>query len=234
MSKHLLFFKNLLILLPLIFSQLLFAQIQQIPLGTSSVFNYSVDTSSDTNQPELNDQPSGSIGSTYNWTINTSLARFPTGNLNDILTDNKASIDWSLVTPGIYQIQVEENNANCPTEIAVFTVEITIPLATAYVDWSESNICKGNDVLFEITNALPNSILYYTVTNSTTPTGSILIDSTGNAQIILTHDGSTANEVKITLEKLVINDIDLIFNTPKPTKSAPINIINTSPILILP
>ena len=77
MSKHLFLFKNLLILLPLIFSQLLFAQNQQIPLGTTTIFNYSVDTSSDTNQPELNDQPDGTIGSTYNWTLSTSLTQFP-------------------------------------------------------------------------------------------------------------------------------------------------------------
>ena len=234
MSKHLFLFKNLLILLPLIFSQLLFAQNQQIPLGTTTIFNYSVDTSSDPNQPELNDQPDGTIGSTYNWTLSTSLAQFPPGFLNTSLTDNKASIDWSMVTPGTYRILVEENNATCPTVATDFIVEITIPLAIANVNWTESTICKGNDVLFEITNALPNSTLYYTATNSTTPTGSILIDSNGNAEIILTHDSSMTDEVKITLEKLVLNSVDLVFSTPKPTKSATVNIVNTSPILILP
>lgn len=139
-----------------------------------------------------------------------------------------------MVTPGTYQILVEENNATCPTVTTDFIVEITTPLAIANVDWTESNICKGNDVLFEITNALPNSTLYYTATNSITPTGSILIDSNGNAQIILTHDNSMTDEVKITLEKLVLNTIDLVFSTPKPKKSAAVNIVNTSPILILP
>ena len=233
MSKYLSIFKKSLILLPFTLSKFIYGQNQRIPLGTTSIYNYTVDTSSDMNQPELNDQPNGTVGSTYTWSIDTPLARFPSGYYNNLSTDNKASIDWSLATPGTYRILVEENNATCPTVTTDFIVEITIPLAIANVDWTKSTICKGNDILFEITDALPNSTLYYTATNSTTPTGSILIDSNGNAQIILTHDNSMTDEVKITLEKLVLNSVDLVFSTPKPTKSATVNIINTSPIKII-
>ncbi len=224
----------------ILIANLTFAQDQTIVMGTTTDFSYSVDTSSDPTNPTLNDQPNGTAGSTYAWTITSVggtgvIGTFPAGGTyNDKLDDNKATINWSISTPGDYEVKVVETNGSCPTDETKYIVRITPPSATGNVTWTSTNVCKGDGMTFNVTGAIPNSTLHYSATNTTTATGTVLVDASGNATINVVHDGSTNNQVVITLDKLVLNGVDIPYTSPKPTETATINIVQTSAIQQLP
>ena len=229
-NYYLQFFTALLFMLG---ANLVFAQDQVIPLGTG-VKNYAVDTSG----PNGSTQPDGTPNSTYTWTIEpvtgTVIGTFPsTGAYNAIDTDNKATIDWSQSTPGDYRVKVVESNLSCEPEEVFFTVRIETVSASGNVNWANVNICSGGDVVFDVTNLVPNTQLYYTLQNATITQGNVVVDSNGNATITATHNDSTTNTVIVTLDRLVLNGTDLVFTTPNPTATANINIIVTSPIVAL-
>lgn len=225
----------------ILIANLTFAQEQFVVMGDNTNYNYSVDTSSDLTNPTLGDQPNGTSGSTYAWTITYIgtgtgvIGTFPTGGTyNTITTDNKATINWALSTPGDYEVKVVETNGACPTDETKYIVSITPPSATGNVTWTSTNVCKGDGMTFNVTGAIPNSTLHYSATNTTTATGTVLVDASGNATINVVHDGSTNNQVVITLDKLVLNGVDIPYTSPKPTETATINIVQTSAIQQLP
>ena len=235
MGKNRHIFQILTALILMLGANQVFAQEQVLPLGTG-VKNYAVDTSG----PNGTSQPDGTPGSTYDWSIEpitgTVIGTFPpTGiyNTNNNLTDNKATIDWSQATPGDYRVKVIESNASCDVVTVTFTVRITNVDATGLVTWTNINICRGGDVVFHVNGAIPNAVLHYSLTNATQTTGTVNIDSDGNAIINATHDSTDNNTVVVTLDKLVLNNTDIEYTSPKPTGTAIINIIVTSPIVAL-
>ncbi|MFV0210771.1 hypothetical protein OBK22_03010 [Empedobacter falsenii] len=239
-------FKLLASLVLILIANLTFAQDQTIPMGTPDPYHYSVDT----DPAEGGKADTGTDGSTYAWTITYIvgsspgpgvIGTFPTdGEYNDVTkgnttTDNKATINWSLSTPGDYEVKVVETNGACPTDETKYIVRITSPSAIGNVSWTSTNVCKGDGMTFNVTGAIPNSTLHYSATNTTTATatGTVLVDASGNATINVVHDGSTNNQVVITLDKLVLNGIDIPYTDAKPTATATINIVQTSPIKLL-
>ena len=225
----------------ILIANLVFAQHQTIVMGDNTPYNYSVDTSSDLANPTLNDQPNGTSGSTYDWTITYIgtgtgvIGILPTGGTyNNVLDDNKATINWAASTPGDYEVKVVETNGACPTDETKYIVRVTSPSATGTVDWTSTNICKSGGVTFNVTGAIPNSILHYSVTNATPATGTISVDASGDATINVVHDGTTNNHVVITLDKLELNGVDISYTSPNPTATATVNIVQTSGIQLLP
>ncbi|WP_395093114.1 hypothetical protein ACF3NR_02965 [Vaginella massiliensis] len=219
-------FKQFIICCMLLFTSAVFAQVQQtVTFGDNTDYNYSVDT-----DPEHGEaSPDGTPGSTYAWSISGG-GTFPTGQHNTIDNDNKATINWSGAAPGIYTITVEETNAGCSTDPVNFQVEVVLPNATGSVSWDGVNVCKGGVVTFNVTGAVAKSTLHYTVTNATDSTGTIAVDPEGKATIKVTHTDN--NEVVITLDKMVLNNQDIPFPDTKPTATATINIVKTSPIIL--
>lgn len=238
-------FKLLASLVLILIANLTFAQDQIIVMGTTTDYSYSVDTSSDPNDPDKGDQPNGTALSDYTWEITYIVGSspdpgvigiFPAGGHNTITSDNKATINWALSTPGDYEVKVVETNGACPTDETKYIVRITSPSAIGNVSWTSTNVCKGDGMTFNVTGAIPNSTLHYSATNTTTSTatGTVLVDASGNATINVVHDGSTNNQVVITLDKLVLNGVDIPYTSPKPTATATINIVRTSAIQLLP
>ena len=249
MGRNIHVFQFFTVLILMLGANMVFAQqstnpLSTLPLGTGHK-SYAVDTSSDPAQPLLNDQPNGTSGSTYAWSIENMVGTyqetFPVdGRYNDvniptnITNDNKATIDWSNYPPGNYEVKVIESNAGCPTDEVTFTVIIEAPSsATGIPNWTNTNICKGGEVTFEISEALAGYTLHYTLTNATITQGSVLVDNDGNATITVTHDDTNVSSVVITLEKLVLNSTEILYVVPKPSATATINIIVTSPITAL-
>ncbi|HJD86759.1 MAG TPA: hypothetical protein K8W08_04765 [Empedobacter falsenii] len=241
-------FKLLASLVLILIANLTFAQTinQTIVRGTTTDYSYSVDTSSDPSStptdPTYNDQPDGTDGSSYEWSITYIgtgtgvIGTFPARGHNTITSDNKATINWALSTLGIYQVKVVETNDSCIDETVFFVEIIEPPLASGNVSWTSTNICKGGEVTFNVTGAIPNSTLHYSVTNATpaTATGTVQVDADGKATINVVHDGSTNNQVDITLDKLVLNGVDISYTSPNPTATATVNIVQTSAIQELP
>lgn len=203
------------------------AQLQTITIGTTdytSDHSYAVDTE-ENGIPQAN----GTVGSTYAWSIVEGVGTFPpTGAQNTNLTDNKATINWNGVSAGIYTIQVIETNGSCPPETETITIEIVNP-GNPILTWADAPtaICATEDATFSITGAIPNSTITYTATGATLGGGTVTVDGSGNGTIILTHDG-TATQISVTLT--LMNGVTINVGPIV----ADVNIVQTSPIILLP
>lgn len=204
------------------------AQVQQtIIIGSAeytSDHDYAVDT-----EENGNPQPNGTVGSTYAWSIVEGVGAFPpAGAQNTNLNDNKATINWNGVAAGIYTIRAVETNAGCPPIPVEFEVEIEAP-GNPILVWADAPtaICVGEDATFNITGAIPNSTITYTAIGATLGGGTVTVDGSGNGTIILTHDG-TATQISVTLT--LMNGVTI--NVGPIT--AQVNIVQTSPIQLLP
>lgn len=202
---------------------LVLAQDQTIVIGSAEYtadHNYAVDT---------DDGPDGTTGSTYAWSIEEGVGQFPTGGTyNANTTDNKATINWdTVVTAGTYHIKVVETNNGCTADEVSYEVKIINP-TDPVLNWDDPQaICSGDDATFTISGALPNSTITYTATGATTATGTVNADGSGNATIILTHDG-TATQISVTLTQM--NSVSINIGPI----TADVNIVVTSGITPLP
>lgn len=209
-----------------------FANAQQtIVIGTTDYTNshdYAVDT-----MENGSPQPNGTTGSTYAWSIVEGVGTFPPGGQNTNTTDNKATINWNGVAAGTYTVRVLETNATCSTLPVNFSVTIQNPAIPVLV-WADAPtaICVGQIATFDISGALPNSTIAYTATGGTPLSGNATIDAAGDGQIIITHNG-TAAQIVVTLVSMTSGGSTITFPTPI-TESAPVNIVQTSPIVLLP
>lgn len=197
---------------------------QTIDLGDPTVFNYTVDI-----DPANGGQsPDGTPGSTYAWTVTAADAILTVTGGNT----NKASIDWSAVDVGTYFVQVLETNLTCPSTLVEFEVEIVLP-DSPVLAWGDTQpICPGDDATFDITNAPAGAVIAYTATGGTPATGTATADSSGNAQIVITHDG-TSPQIVVNLVSMVVGGNTVTF-TPVISDTADVNIVQTSPIELVP
>lgn len=201
---------------------------QDVPLGDATVYNYTVDTSSDPSQPLLNDQPNGTPGSTYAWSIVNAAA--PAAILTP--NGNKATINWGAVPVGIYHVQVIETNAGCPPETVEFEVHVIQP-NNPVLTWADTTpICSGDDATFEITGAPAGAIISFTATGGTPTTGTATADASGNATIIITHV-PPATQIVVNLTSMSVGGNPITF-TPVITANATVNIVQTSAIQLVP
>lgn len=200
------------------------AQDQTIDLGDTTVFNYVVDV-----DPANGGQsPNGTPGSTYAWTVDTPDAVLTVTGGNT----NKASIDWSAVAVGVYHVEVIETNATCDTTPVEFEVEIVEP-GDPVLTWADPQaICSGDNATFEITDAPAGAVISYTATGGTPAAGTATADAGGDATIIITHNG-TAPQIVVTLTSMVVGGNTITF-TPVITATANVNIVETSPIQLVP
>lgn len=202
---------------------------QDVPLGTTTVFNYTVDTSSDPTQPLLNDQPNGTPGSTYAWSI----VNLPAPGAILTPTGNKATINWAAVPVGIYHVQVIETNTGCPPETVEFEVHVIQPNNPTLV-WADAPnaICEGDIATFDVSGAPVGAVISYTATGGTPATGTATVLAGGIVSIPITHV-APATQVVLTLTSMNVGGNTVTF-TPPITATAQVNIVQTSAIQLVP
>lgn len=198
---------------------------QTIPYGTPGT--YSVD---------LADGPTGTSGSNYVWTVfdsGTPPTDITTGLVITGQGTNEITIAWGTTPPGVYTLQVVETNGLCPSGPPVIgTVTITA-LGDPDLDALDTNICAGDVAQFEIAGAPANSQVVFTVTGGTpNVTSPVTTDASGNATIIVTHDG-TSPQIDVTITDMILAD-----GTPSDfadqTESTTVTIVTTSAINFTP
>lgn len=202
---------------------------QDVPLGTTTVFNYTVDTSSDPSQPLLNDQPNGTTGSTYTWSI----VNLPAPAAVLIPNGNKATINWGAVPVGIYHVQVVETNNACPTVTVEFEVHVIQPNNPILI-WADAPnpICEGDIATFDVSDAPVGAVISYTVTGGTPATGTVTVLAGGTATIPVTHV-APATQVVLTLNSMNVGGNTVTF-VPPITATAQVNVVQTSAIQLIP
>jgi gliding motility-associated-like protein len=119
--------KRGLILFLILFVQYTWAQ-QSICYG--SIANYSVDTQENAG--------SGTIGSTYVWSVVGSTFKGTIGNITNEKT-NVIRIDWKTTPAGIYQLEVQEMKDGCTGLKQILTVTI-LPLPS--INLRDQSICE--------------------------------------------------------------------------------------------
>ena len=124
-------------------------QIKTVCYGTTK--NYFVD---------LNDGPSGTIGSWYEWTILEPNSAIINGN-----GTNSATIDWSSTAPGNYTIQVLETNESCMSSTSILSIRIK---ANPVISAQGASVCEGSLGIITATATPSSSIFQY---SWTCPTG---------------------------------------------------------------
>jgi len=197
------------------------------------VKNYSVDTSSDPNNPSLNDQPNGTDGSTYTWTVFNS--ETPAVDITSTLTitnNNSTSghaitIDWGTTPSGTYTLKVLETTATCSGEEKMINVIIN-PRVILIAPTVE--VCSNASTEFKIEGAEPGSTISYTVTGGTTTSNNpITIDANGEARIQVTPTaGSTS--ITVTLTQMRLASSTVINIDPQISQTVDVTIITTSEI----
>lgn len=204
------------------------AQDQTFPVGYATAEVYSVDIAENGG--------TGTTGSTYNWTVTNSDT--PPVNVTADLNTSPQGVntftinDWGSLPAGMYTLHVVETNATCvglDMTIQVEIVNVGTPLLTAL----DPNICSTNDAEFEITGAPALSQVIFTVTGGTpNVTSPVTTDASGNATIIVTHDG-TSPQIDVTITDMILAD-----GTPNDfadqTESTTVTIVNTTGINFTP
>ena len=227
MGRNIHVFQFFAVLILMLGANMVFAQSSlTVTLGTETK-SYGVDL----------DEPSGGTpGSTYEWTVvagtpgSTLPTVPPTDQHNIILDDNKITFDWSASPIGAYTIKVKETNLTCSAEEQTIIVNVVAPdEASGLPSWTNTNICKGGDVTFNVTGALAGYRLNYTLTNATSDATFVTVDGDGNAEITATHDGFNNNRVVLTLVSLELNGATIPYPAGR-TATANIIIVETSPI----
>lgn len=125
-------------------------------------------------QVDYADGPTGTPGSTYDWTLNVGTATIVSGD-----GTNAIVINWGLTPPGLYAgaISVIETNAGCPGTPVTLDVEI-IDLQAAVAPGA-TPVCPGEDANFTFTGT-PNAIVAYTLNGAP---ATITLDASGNATL---------------------------------------------------
>ena len=128
-------------------------------------------------QVDYADGPTGTPGSTYDWTLNVGTATIVSGD-----GTNAIFINWGLTPPGLYAgaISVIETNAGCPG--APVTLDVEIIDLQAAVAAGVSPVCPGEDAVFTFTGT-PNAVVAYEL-NGTPAT--VTLDGSGNATVTVT------------------------------------------------
>lgn len=195
-------------------------------LGVPTNFNYVVDI----DPANGGATPDGTLGSTYTWTLPDGGGTFVA---DAFPNDNKATINWSTAGVGTYRVRVVETNASCPIDTEEFTVTITTP-GNPLLNWIDTApICKDDDATFEITGAPAGAIISFTATGGTPATGTVTANPSGVATIAITHDGTSATIV-VNLISMNVGGNTVTFTSPVPTDTADVNIVQTSPIQLVP
>lgn len=195
-------------------------------LGVTTNFNYEVDV----DPANGGATPDGTLGSSYAWTLPDGGGTFVADALPN---DNKATINWSTAAVGTYRVRVVETNASCPTDTEEFTVTITTPLDPD-LDWADAPtpICEGDVATFVVTNAPVGAVISYTATGGTPTTGTATVLAGGTVTIPITHV-APATQVTLTLTSMSVGTNTVTFTTPI-TATAQVNIVETSPIQLVP
>lgn len=126
---------------------------------------------------DINDGPTGTVGSTYVWSVTT--ADF-TGSITP--SDNSASIDWGKTPIGTYTLQVIETNNGCIGNVVSLTVIINpLPIAPT-IAVVNATICHLGTAVFEITGDA-NQTVIYNINGGADQT--VILDAQGEATVTL-------------------------------------------------
>lgn len=138
------------------------------------------------------ESPTGTVGSTYNWTV------ISTGFNGTIISNsNSATIDWDNSPAGIYTIQVIESNNGCDGLAQTLQVTInpvpTLPSLSVVAD----TICFLDNASF-IIEGTPNTNVTYSINGGVSQT--ITLNASGQETITLTNvtGTQTLNILSIT------------------------------------
>lgn len=207
--------------------------IQNITYGEQKT--YRVDTSSDPTNPELGDQPDGTDGSTYTWSVyNTETPAVEITGDGTLTIDNQGfnvvTIDWGTTPAGTYTLKVVESVNSCTGDEKLITVNIrNVGMPTIMP--ADISICNTATAMFTIAGAEPGSTITYTIIGGTsTDDNPIAVNSNGEAIIAVTPTAG-ASEIIVTLTQMTLSNGNVIAIDPAISATTEITIIQTSDIL---